>query len=281
MALLKAGAVQIVALDQDRQALEAAQTRVEEWMQTEGQATNRKPQVHFCHTNFSQFQPQIHIPRERPQSPLLFDGIVADLGVSSPQLDRPERGFSFHHSGPLDMRMDRDRDQSTAADWVNYRDEQELIQIFSEYGEERYAKRIARQIVSARPFQTTTQLAEAIRQAVPPGARRGRIHPATRVFQALRIAVNQELQVLDELLQHAPEWLKPGGRLAVISFHSLEDRRVKWGFRHDPRWQVITPKPIQAGPEEIAHNPRARSAKLRIAARREVSDGSTHLTIGA
>ncbi len=271
IALLQAGAGGIVALDQDPQALGAAQQRVEVWRQTEAGKQQPQPWIRFHHTNFSQFDPQ-----EWGEG-TDFDGVVADLGVSSPQLDQPQRGFSFHQEGPLDMRMDPESEAPTAADWVNHRDEQELVRIFSEYGEEHFAKRIARQIVARRPLQTTTQLAELIKQAVPPGARRGRIHPATRVFQALRIAVNQELQVLETLLQRAPEWLKPGGRLAVISFHSLEDRRVKWGFRQDPRWQVITPKPIQAGTAEIARNPRARSAKLRIAARREPSQISADI----
>lgn len=266
LAILQAGAAQIVALDQDRQALAAAQHRVKTWQQ--GSPPEHPSQLIWIHTNFAQFDPQGSV-ESQARVPLQFDGILADLGVSSPQLDQPERGFSFHHEGPLDMRMDGTGEMATAADWINHRDERELVQIFSEYGEEHYAKRIARQIVARRPLHTTTQLAELIGQAVPPAARRGRIHPATRVFQALRIAVNQELQVLETLLQRAPNWLKPGGRLAVISFHSLEDRRVKWGFRQDPRWQVITPKPIQAQPEEIARNPRARSAKLRIAARQD------------
>ncbi|MEN9229796.1 MAG: 16S rRNA (cytosine(1402)-N(4))-methyltransferase, partial [Thermostichus sp. DG02_5_bins_236] len=128
-------------------------------------------------------------------------------------------------------------------------------------------RRIARRIEQSRPLWTTTQLAQVIWQAVPPAARRGRIHPATRVFQALRIAVNRELEALETLLAQAPNWLKPGGRLAVISFHSLEDRLVKWAFRTDPRWQVITPKPVQPTESEMQHNPRARSAKLRVAAR--------------
>jgi 16S rRNA (cytosine1402-N4)-methyltransferase len=251
-ALLQAGAERVVALDRDPQALVAAQQR----LQTQGTGGNRTPMVTFHHANFAEFQPVE-----------LFDGIVADLGVSSPQLDAEERGFSFRQTAPLDMRMDSTAAGPTAADWVNFRDLEELIRIFSEYGEEPFSKRIARQIVARRPFTTTTELAEAIAAAVPPKARFGRIHPATRVFQALRIAVNRELDALDTFLMRSPNWLRPGGRLAIISFHSLEDRRVKWAFRRDDRLQIVTRKPLQAEAAEVAANPRSRSAKLRVAAR--------------
>ena len=247
-ALIEAGANHIVALDRDRSALAAAQQRLEPYRD--------RANIEFVHTNFADYQPSE-----------LFDGIIADLGVSSPQLDRPERGFSFRHDAPLDMRMNPDSDLPTAADWVNHRDEEDLVKIFSEFGEERFSKRIARQIVARRPFSTTTQLAEAIKGAVPGKARYGRIHPATRVFQALRIAVNGELDALDRLLQSAPAWLHPDGRLVIISFHSLEDRRVKWGFRHDERLKILTKKPVQANESETRSNPRARSAKLRAAQR--------------
>lgn len=249
MALLEAGAGWVVGLDQDPHALAAAQERIQDWVQAQGSLA----EVQFRHVNFAQFELEGLKP---------FDGIVADLGVSSPQLDRAERGFSFRHEGPLDMRMDPTQER-TAEDWVNHADEVELEKIFSQYGEERFSRRIARHIVAKRPFQTTTQLAAAVAQVVPI---RGRIHPATRVFQALRIAVNQELTALETLLKQAPTWLNPGGRLGVISFHSLEDRLVKWAFRQDPRWQIITRKPIQADEVEMATNPRSRSAKLRIAA---------------
>ena len=250
LALIEAGARHVVALDQDVEALAAARERLAEYVEA--------PEVdfQFVHTNFADYK-----PRE------LFDGILADLGVSSPQLERPERGFSFRHDAPLDMRMNPQSGGETAADWVNYRDEGELVKIFSEYGEERFSKRIARQIVARRPFYSTTQLAEAIRESVPGKARYGRIHPATRVFQALRIAVNGELDVLDRFLATAPDWLRPTGRLAIISFHSLEDRRVKWGFRQDERLKVLTKKPLQASEAELRSNPRARSAKLRVAQR--------------
>ncbi|MGK7907042.1 MAG: 16S rRNA (cytosine(1402)-N(4))-methyltransferase RsmH [Synechococcus sp.] len=250
LALIEAGARHVVALDQDVEALAAARERLAEYVEA--------PEVdlQFLHTNFADYKPSE-----------LFDGILADLGVSSPQLERPERGFSFRHDAPLDMRMNPKSGGETAADWVNYRDEWELVKIFSEYGEERFSKRIARQIVARRPFSSTTQLAEAIRESVPGKARYGRIHPATRVFQALRIAVNGELDVLDRFLATAPDWLRPTGRLAIISFHSLEDRRVKWGFRQDERLKVLTKKPLQASEAELRSNPRARSAKLRVAQR--------------
>ncbi len=250
-ALIAAGATDIVALDRDRAAIDAARERLVPYCGGPEGVT-----VEFHQTNFAEFEPDRQ-----------FDGIIADLGVSSPQLDRPERGFSFRYEAPLDMRMNPDSDRPTAADWVNFRDVEELVQIFSEYGEERFSKRIARQIVAKRPFATTTQLAEAIQLAVPPKARYGRIHPATRVFQALRIAVNGEMEALDTLLARSPDWLRPHGRLAMISFHSLEDRRVKWHFRRDERLEVMTRKPVRASESDIRANPRSRSAKLRVARR--------------
>ena len=238
--------VTLVAIDQDRDALAAAQTRLAEFGE----------RVTFWQGNFRDYQP----------GALRFNGILADLGVSSPQLDRPERGFSFRHPGALDMRMDVTQ-ELTAADLVNHGSERELADIFYHYGEERLSRRIARRIVERRPFQTTTDLADAIASSVPGKYRHGRIHPATRVFQALRIAVNQELEVLELLLEKAPGWLLPGGRLAIISFHSLEDRRVKHGMRNHEQLQVKTKKPITASETERAENPRSRSAKLRVAER--------------
>ena len=196
-----------------------------------------------------------------------FDGIIADIGVSSPQLDLPERGFSFRHDSPLDMRMDR-RQPLTAADIVNFQDEKALADIFYRYGEERLSRRIARHLVQKRPFQSTKALAEAIARAVPRQYRYGRIHPATRSFQALRLVVNDELPSLQQFLTVAPQWLKPQGRIGIISFHSLEDRIIKHAFRDNQLLQVITKKPITAQAEEIAENPRARSAKLRFAFRK-------------
>ncbi len=196
-----------------------------------------------------------------------FNGIIADLGVSSPQFDVPERGFSFRHQAALDMRMNRQQ-SLTAAEIVNHWDQNSLADLFYQYGEERRSRVIARRIVQQRPFETTTDLAEAIAKCFPPKQRYGRIHPATRVFQALRIAVNDELGSLERFLEKAPHWLKPGGRIGIISFHSLEDRRVKYSFRDSLLLDVVTKKPIIAQPEEQAKNPRSRSAKLRFAQRK-------------
>lgn len=214
------------------------------------------------------------------------DGIVLDLGVSSDQLETQERGFSFQSDGPLDMRMDRSA-AVTAADLVNGLSEAELAQIFWEFGEEPASRRIARALVQARErdgqIRTTGQLASRVERAM--GGRRGRIHPATRVFQALRIRVNDELDALEQGLAAGLDLLAPGGRMAVISFHSLEDRRVKHFFvRHiaqreslaaggerwtweAPRVTWVNRKPVTASPDELEGNPRARSAKLRVAER--------------
>jgi 16S rRNA (cytosine1402-N4)-methyltransferase len=241
--LLQASQIQLLAIDRDRSAIAAAQTELKDYP------------VKFWCGNFGDFQPEL----DRK-----FDGIFADLGVSSAQFDVAERGFSFRETAPLDMRMDCSQDL-TAAEIVNEWEEQRLVQLFFDWGEERFSRRIVRQIISQRPILTTTQLASAIAQSVPASYRHGRIHPATRVFQALRIAVNQELQALEQLLVRAPKWLNPGGRLVIISFHSLEDRLVKHSFRENPDLQVLTKKPIIASDLEIGQNPRSRSAKLRIA----------------
>lgn len=199
------------------------------------------------------------------------DGVLFDLGVSSPQVDEPSRGFSFQTQGPLDMRMDRSSGV-TAADIVNRSDETELANIIFQFGEERYSRRIARAIVRARlnrPFQTTGDLVAAIESAVPAHYRRGRIHCATRTFQALRIAVNDELAQLEPALRDAADVLAPGGRLCVMSFHSLEDRIVKRTFRALAGTQltILTKRPQVPTEEEIECNPRSRSAKLRVAER--------------
>jgi 16S rRNA (cytosine1402-N4)-methyltransferase len=201
------------------------------------------------------------------------DGLLADLGVCSDQLDAAERGFSFSQPAPLDMRLDPTTGE-TAAALLRRLSERDLADLFWRYGEERFSRRIARRIVETRrrwPLETTDQLAELVRGCTPRLRRSGRkrppIDPATRVFQALRIAVNDELGALDRLLAALPKSLAPGGRAAIISFHSLEDRRVKQAFRDRTRWQELTRKPITAGEEEIARNPRARSAKLRAAVR--------------
>lgn len=194
------------------------------------------------------------------------DGVLMDLGVSSLQLERPERGFSFHISGPLDMRMDPSI-PTTAADLINRLSEPELAALISRYGEERFARRIAREIVRRRPLATTEELREAVARAVPRRAWPGRIHVATRTFQALRIAVNRELEALERALPQAADVLAPLGRLVVIAFHSLEDRIVKRFLRSEPRLRVLTPKPVRPSPEEVRANPRARSARLRAAER--------------
>jgi 16S rRNA (cytosine1402-N4)-methyltransferase len=267
-ALLQKGA-RVVAMDQDEQALAYANARLK------GYADR------FCalRGNFRHF-PQI--VEEAGVSG--FDGMLVDIGVSSHQLDDGARGFSFNKEAPLDMRMDTNADQ-TAADVINTAAEEELVRIFFEYGEEPNARRIARAIVKARSsrlIQTTTQLAEIVAAASP---KRGKRHPATLVFQALRIAVNDELAALRDFLAAAPKWLKPGGRLAVITFHSLEDRIVKQTFAHlsmpeldRPEWpaprpnpdcvlKLITRKPIEASEAELELNPRARSARLRVVER--------------
>jgi 16S rRNA (cytosine1402-N4)-methyltransferase len=198
------------------------------------------------------------------------DAILADLGVASIHLDDPQRGFSFMGEGPLDMRMDR-RSGATAADLVNRLSERELADLIYRYGEERYSRRIARAIVEARahrPIATTAELAELAVGAYPAVARRMRrgVHPATRTFQALRIATNDEMSHLERFLEVLPRALRPGGRAAVISFHSLEDRRVKQtfaGLAQEGRAKLLTRKPIVPTMEETAHNPRSRSAKLR------------------
>ncbi len=213
------------------------------------------------------------------------DGILFDLGVSSDLLEDPERGFSFQHDAPLDMRFDN-RQEVTAADLVNHIPERELADILFRFGEERHSRRIARFIVSNRPVLTPGQLAWLVERAMPQRGRdprRSRIHPATRTFMALRIAVNQELDNLASTLPQAAKLLKPEGRLVVISFHSLEDRQVKDFFRressgclcppqfpqcvcgHSPSLRIITREPVTATDEEIRNNPRSRSAKMRVA----------------
>ena len=197
------------------------------------------------------------------------DGILADLGLSSLQLDDATRGFSFQAEGPLDMRMDP-HSERTAEQVVNHLDERQLADVIYEFGEERRSRRIARAICRSRPIRTTAQLADVISAAARP-MKPERIHPATRTFQALRIFVNRELDDLKALLAAAPQILKPGGRIVVISFHSLEDRIVKDAFREGANqgmhYRILTKKPVVASPDESDRNPRARSAKLRAAER--------------
>jgi 16S rRNA (cytosine1402-N4)-methyltransferase len=200
------------------------------------------------------------------------DGVLFDLGVSSMQFDRPERGFSLREDGPLDMRMDPGRTR-TALDLLTELREPELADILYAYGEERAARRIARAIVAARDAgrlpRRTLELARLVAGVVHVRGKRERIHPATRTFQALRIAVNDELAALERGLAAATLRTRPGGRIAVISFHSLEDRVVKRTFRDDPRLRALSKRPIEADAAEVAANPRARSAKLRFAERLE------------
>ena len=236
----------VTAIDRDEDALAAAKINLSEF----------GDRIQFHRVNFSEYKP----------NNLQFDGIIADLGVSSFQFDTAERGFSFRQEAALDMRMDR-RQALTASEIINHWDEKELADIFYKYGEERLSRRIAKAILERRPFETTTQLAEAIAQNVPRQYRYGRIHPATRVFQALRIVVNQELASLETFLELAPNWLKIGGKIGIISFHSLEDRIVQHTLRNSAILRVITKKPIIPQDDELANNPRSRSAKLRIAER--------------
>jgi 16S rRNA (cytosine1402-N4)-methyltransferase len=240
----------LIGLDQDEGMLALARPRLDGLPVT------------LVHANFDQL-PQVLANLGIEQ----VDGVFADLGFASDQVDDPARGLSFQSDGPLDMRLDPSAGQ-TAADLVNRLSERALADIFYEYGEERHSRRVARRIVERRkekPFATTGELAEVVRRSVP---RSGAIDPATRVFQALRIAVNDELGALDRLLAALPRLVRPGGRAGIISFHSLEDRRVKHAFRDREAWEVLTKKPVEASDAETAANPRSRSAKLRVARRR-------------
>jgi 16S rRNA (cytosine1402-N4)-methyltransferase len=242
--------LQLIGLDQDPTARAAAAEHLAPFAQ----------RLTIVATNFAAFQ---------PDGPV--QGVLADLGVSSPQLDRPERGFSFRADGPIDMRMNPEAGEPAAA-LLDQLEEGPLADLLFQLGEERLSRRIARRLVAERaerPWaeRSTAELAYAIGGCYPPAARRGRIHPATRSFQALRIAVNDELGALDELLHRAPDWLAPGGLLAIISFHSLEDRRVKRAFLDDPRLERVSRKALVAEEDEREANPRSRSAKLRVARR--------------
>jgi 16S rRNA (cytosine1402-N4)-methyltransferase len=244
-ALLERG-IKVLAIDQDPYA--------------NGYANDLKgPNFRFSAGNFRQLEELVFAARIE-----LIGGILFDLGLSSMQLDEAERGFAFRREGPLDMRMDSAG--PSAAEVVNKATEEELAGIIYRYGEDRYSRRIARSIVAARKsteINTTAQLVDAITRAYPPGHRRD--HPARRTFQALRIHVNDELVALQEGLEAARRLLTPGGKLVVISYHSLEDRIVKHFFRAQLELRPLTKKPLVAMPEEIERSPRARSAKLRIA----------------
>ncbi|QCH16005.1 16S rRNA (cytosine(1402)-N(4))-methyltransferase RsmH [Synechococcus sp. CB0101] len=247
--------LRLIGLDQDPTARAAAAQRLAPF----------GDRVEIVATNFATYT---------PAEPVV--AVLADLGVSSPQLDVAERGFSFRLDGPLDMRMNPDAGE-TAAALIDRLDETELADLIYAYGEERLSRRIARRIkhdlAEQGAYGGTAALAYAVAGCYPPKARRGRIHPATRTFQALRIAVNDELGVLDRLLSSAPDWLVPGGLFGVISFHSLEDRRVKTAFVSDERLQRITRKAVMATTEEEERNPRSRSARLRLAHRRCTIEG--------
>ena len=243
---------QLIGLDQDPTAQAAAAAQLDFY----------GDRVRIETANFGAWEP----PADRRAV-----AVLADLGVSSPQLDRPERGFSFRAEGPIDMRMNSEAGE-TAAELLDRLEEGALADVLFQFGDERLSRRIARRLVAereAKPWgeRSTSELAYAVAGCYPPKARRGRIHPATRSFQALRIAVNDELGALERLLRHAPDWLVPGGLLAIISFHSLEDRLVKQAFLADGRLERITRRPLVADPAEAEANPRSRSAKLRLARR--------------
>ncbi|KEZ49988.1 16S rRNA (cytosine(1402)-N(4))-methyltransferase RsmH [Metabacillus indicus] len=259
----------LFAFDQDDAALSHAEKLLESY----------KGQVTFIKSNFR------HLKEELENLGVTeVDGILFDLGVSSPQLDTPERGFSYHHDAPLDMRMDQNA-RTSAYDVVNGWTYEELVKIFFRYGEEKFSKQVARKIEAAReiqPIRTTGELVELIKDAIPAPARRKGGHPAKRIFQAIRIAVNDELKVFEEAIGQAVEMIKPGGRVSVITFHSLEDRICKTAFKQaaslpelppnlpvipdefKPKVKLITRKPITPSEEELEENNRARSAKLRI-----------------
>ena len=242
-----------VGVDRDRDVLE----------RTSGELRSKYPKSRFIHANFAEID-----ELSRVLEPIRFEGVLLDLGASSMQLDDAGRGFSFMRSGPLDMRMDRTA-RTTAADLLRRLSLEDLERILREYGEERHARRIARAIVDGRgrlPLVTTTDLAMLVQRVSP--SRRERIHPATRTFQALRIAVNDELGCLERFLAGFPKLLVPGGVIVVIAFHSLEDRLVKTAFRRlaaEGRLELLTRKPATATDDEVERNRRARSAKLRAA----------------
>jgi 16S rRNA (cytosine1402-N4)-methyltransferase len=255
-ALLAAGASRLIGLDRDADALAVARETLAPW----------RDRVDLVHADYRTLDAVLDA-----RQVTLIDGALADLGVSSLQFDAPGRGFSFQRDEPLDMRMDRSGGE-TAADFVAAASEEELADVIFHYGEERFSRRIARAIVEARreaPIATTGRLAAIVRRVVP---RRGyvRIDPATRTFQAIRIRVNRELDGLDRFVHEIANRLRRGGRMAVITFHSLEDRIVKHTLRAlaqagEPVLRVLTKKPIGPGEDEVRRNPRARSAKLRAA----------------
>jgi 16S rRNA (cytosine1402-N4)-methyltransferase len=252
----------LIGFDRDPEAMDLSSARLKALVAELGEQT---PLLELHNVEFS----QMGLIGIEPGS---VDGILADFGTSSMHFDDAHRGFSFQADGPLDMRMNP-RGGMTAEQVVNQADENDLANLIYEFGEERRSRRIARAIVRARPIHTTAQLAQVVKAAAPPMNRDrggGGIHPATRTFQALRIHVNQELTEISALLEAAPKLLKPGGRLVVISFHSLEDRLAKDALREGASagiYEVLTRKPLTADEAETDRNPRARSAKLRAAER--------------
>jgi len=247
----------LIGLDKDSAALGIARRHLD---QPPAELAGDWPQIELVNASFAEIGKHV-----APQS---ADGLLADLGLSSPQLEDAARGFSFQAEGPLDMRMDT-RSERTADQVVNHLDERTLADVIYEFGEERRSRRIARAIVRSRPIRTTKHLSDVI-SAASRSMKSDRIHPATRTFQAIRIFVNRELEDLEALLASAPQVLKPGGRLVIISFHSLEDRRVKDALREGERsgrYRVLTKKPVTASAAEVDRNPRSRSAKLRAAER--------------
>jgi 16S rRNA (cytosine1402-N4)-methyltransferase len=247
----------LICFDRDEQAMELAKARLAGLAEELG---GEMPTIEFVGRPFSEIAEVV--------SPGTLDGLLADFGVSSMQLDEAHRGFSFRAEGPLDMRMDT-RSGLTAEQVVNQADEEDLANLIYEFGEERRSRRIARAIVRARPITTTAELARVV-SAVAPPIKGEKIHPATRTFQALRIRVNDELGEIQTLLKRAGSLLKPGGRVVLISFHSLEDRLVKDSFREGAKagvLEILTKKPVTAKEQEALRNPRSRSAKLRAAER--------------
>jgi 16S rRNA (cytosine1402-N4)-methyltransferase len=251
------GAGKLICFDRDPEAMAKAQQRLSVLA---GELGSEMPEVRYVPKAFSEAAAEIE--------PGSLDGLLADFGVSSLQLDEAHRGFSFRADGPLDMRMDT-RSGETAEQVVNQENEEVLADLIYEFGEERRSRRIARAIVRARPIQTTAELARIISAAAPP-IKGDKIHPATLTFQALRIRVNNELGEIQSLLKSAGSLLKPGGRVVLISFHSLEDRLVKDAFRDGAKakiFEVLTKKPVVAKEQEALRNPRSRSAKMRAAQR--------------
>ncbi len=251
----------LIGFDRDPEALELARTRLDRVREELG---SEAPRVDLIGEAFSRIAEHV--------GPASADGILADFGVSSLQLDEARRGFSFQVDGPADMRMDT-RTGPTAGQVVNEMGERELANLIYEYGEERRSRTVARAIVRGRPITTTAQLARIVASVAPP-MKFGQIHPATRTFQALRIYVNRELDEIRALFEAAPKLLKPSGRLVVISFHSLEDRIAKDSLREGAGqglWSILTKRPVTAGEEEIERNRRSRSAKLRAGERTPAS----------